>query len=92
MRHKKLSNDMPATYRIRVQGSLAESWSDRLGGLTITTTDQTGEAPVTTLAGRLRDQAALCGVLNALHDLHLPLLSVECEDWEESPLGWRGDG
>ena len=57
MPHKKLSNDMPATYRIRVQGSLAESWSDRLGGLTITTTGQTGEAPVTTLGGQLRDQA-----------------------------------
>jgi hypothetical protein len=77
---------MPATYRIRVQGSLAESWSDRLGGLTITTTGQTGEAPVTTLAGRLRDQAALCGVLNTLHDLRLPLLSVECEEWEEDSL------
>ena len=86
MSHKKLSNDMPATYRIRVQGSLAESWSDRLGGMDITTTGQTGEAPVTTLAGRLRDQAALCGVLNTLHNLRLPLLSVECEDCEETPL------
>jgi hypothetical protein len=40
--------------------------------MTITTTGQTGEAPVTTLAGRLRDQAALCGVLNTLHNLRLP--------------------
>lgn len=28
--------------------------------------------------GNLTNQAALCGVLNALYDLHLPLLSVEC--------------
>ena len=30
-----------------------------------------------TLVGWLADQAALCGVLNALYDLHLPLRSVE---------------
>jgi len=29
------------------------------------------------LVGYLIDQAALSGVLNALYDLHLPLLSVE---------------
>ena len=85
MPYKNLSNDMPATYRIRVQGILAENWSDRLGGMTITTTGQSSEAAVTTLSGRLRDQAALCGVLNTLHDLRLPLLSVECEEWEEDP-------
>jgi hypothetical protein len=77
---------MPATYRIRVQGILTENWSDRLGGVTIATTGQSSEVPVTTLSGQLRDQAALCGVLNTLHDLRLPLLSVACEDCEEDPL------
>jgi hypothetical protein len=38
---------------------------------------------VTTLSGRLLDQATLCGVLSLLYDLRLPLLSVECEDWED---------
>jgi hypothetical protein len=32
---------------------------------------------VTTLAGRLIDQAELSGVLNTLYELHLPILSVE---------------
>jgi hypothetical protein len=32
---------------------------------------------VTTLTGRLRDQAELSGVLNGLYELHLPILSVE---------------
>jgi hypothetical protein len=73
---------MPATYQIRVQGILDDRWSNRLGGVTITT-GQTSEAPVTSLSGRLVDQAALLGVLNTLHDLRLPLLSVEVEDWEE---------
>ena len=61
MTYKKLCNDMPATYQIRVQGILTESWSDWLGGVTITSTGQTSEAPVTTLSGRLIDQAGLKG-------------------------------
>jgi hypothetical protein len=47
--------------------------------MTITTTSEGDEAPVTTLVGRLSDQAALMGVLNTLHNYyHRPLLSVEC--------------
>ena len=86
MTYKKLRPDTPATYRICVQGFLDERWSDRLGGVSITTTGQKSGAPVTTLSGRLIDQAAVLGVLNTLHDLRLPLLFVECEDWEEDPL------
>ena len=68
----------PATYRIRIEGSLESSWSDRLGGMAITTSCRGDEAPATTLYGPLQDQAALLGVLNALYGMHLPLLSVEC--------------
>jgi hypothetical protein len=78
--------DTPATYRIRVRGYLDSSWSDRLGGLTITPTGQDDEPVETTLYGQVVDQAALAGVLCALYDLHLPLLSVECEAYEpDSP-------
>ena len=76
----------PATYRIYVQGILDEQWSDRMGGMTITPVDETSETPVTILAGRLLDQAALFGVLNLLYDLRLPLLAIECEDWEDEDL------
>lgn len=36
---------------------------------------------MTTLVGRVRDQAALAGILNSLYEMHLPILSVEnlCE-------------
>lgn len=68
--------DRPAKYRIRVKGYLPESWSDRLGGMAITDEGESG-APTTILCGRLLDQAALLGVLNALYGLHLPLVSVE---------------
>jgi len=70
-----------ATYRICVQGLLDERYSDRLGGLTITQATDDDDAPVTTLYGRLIDQAALLGVLNTLYNMmHLPLLLVECVD------------
>ena len=69
----------PSTYRIKVQGYLDESRSDFLGGMTITTSSQGDEGVMTTLVGRLRDQAELSGVLNTLYELHhLPILLVEC--------------
>ena len=77
MTYQGLHLDRPARYRIRVKGYLDGSWSDRLGGMSITTTAHEDETPVTTLVGRLVDQAALIGVLNALYDYHYPLLSVE---------------
>jgi hypothetical protein len=69
--------ETPATYRIRVQGSLDDSWADRLGGMVITADMVADKLPVTILVGHLIDQAALSGVLNTLYELHLPLLSVE---------------
>jgi hypothetical protein len=73
----ELTLDTPATYRLRVKGHLDSSWSDRLGGLTITTSSQDDGPTVTTLCGELLDQAALAGILSALYNLHMPLLSVE---------------
>ena len=67
----------PATYRIVVKGELGPEWSDRLGGLAMTTTERRGESPHTVLVGRIRDQAELNGVLETLYSLHLPILRVE---------------
>ena len=71
-----LTVDSPAAYRIRVKGALDPSWSDRLGGLTITHETPGDDPTVTTLCGRVLDQAALRGILDALYCLHLPLISV----------------
>ncbi len=74
---KGLKLETPATYCIRVQGRLDNTWADRLGGMAITT-DTTADKPsVTILMGHLADQAALSGVLNTLYELHMPLLSVK---------------
>lgn len=75
---KDLKPWMEATYRIKVQGYLDESRSEFLGGMTITTASQGDQGVVTTLEGRLKDQAEFSGVLNTLYELHLPVLLVEC--------------
>jgi hypothetical protein len=75
---ENLSFDGPALYRIRVQGRIAPSWSDRLAGMTISLDTPNEGPPTTTLVGELRDQASLAGVLNALYELHRALLQVEC--------------
>ena len=67
--------DAPRRYVIHAEGLLDQTWSDRLGGLTISVTRCEGDA-VTELSGLLRDQSALMGVLMGLYDLGMPLISV----------------
>jgi hypothetical protein len=74
---ERFTFDDPATYQIRVQGRLKASWSDRLEGMTISLAAPDGGPSVTTLEGRLPDQASLAGVLNTLYELHLPVLEVK---------------
>ena len=76
----ELSLDKPATYHIRVKGHLDECWSKRLGGLTVTPIKFDPLQTVTHLSGQVADQATLFGVLLALYDMRLPLISVVCED------------
>jgi len=72
-----IKNWTPASYRIKVAGCLDETWSDRLGGMKILCHLDPDQKKVTTLVGRLRDQAELTGVINSLYELHLPILSVK---------------
>ncbi|MGB5872447.1 MAG: hypothetical protein WBG80_16445 [Bacteroidota bacterium] len=74
-----------ATYRIEVQGRLDVEWADRLEGMNITHREH--GTPVTTLIGRLRDQAALSGLLNSLYELRLPLLSVVLLEYSDDDDG-----
>jgi hypothetical protein len=64
--------DTPHVYEIRVEGHLAERWSDWFEGLAIRR-EPDGE---TVLTGPLSDQSALLGVLTRIHDLNLVLVSV----------------
>ena len=77
--HKSFPFNRPGKYRIRVLGSLEESWSEKLAGLHITRGSFKGQS-VTELNGPLRDQAELAGVLNTLYEMHLQVLLVEYQN------------
>lgn len=59
-------------YHIRVKGELDAKWGDWFDGFVMASRGN-GE---TLLSGAVADQAALHGVLDKLHGLGLPLLSV----------------
>jgi hypothetical protein len=72
----------PVRYSITVEGSLSENWSGRLGGMKIVIRPRANQKPMTVLSGPLQDQAALFGVLNSLHELHMPIIKVEQNDFQ----------
>ena len=76
--NNRLHLDEPAFCHIKVQGSLAQHWSESLGALSISVAAEAGQT-VTTLSGKVLDQAALIGVLTGLYGMGYPLLSVECQ-------------
>jgi hypothetical protein len=63
-------------YEIVVQGHLDEQLSYWFEDLTMSTGFSREGTPVTTLAGRFVDQAALHGVLATIRDINVPLISV----------------
>jgi hypothetical protein len=73
----------PGSYRILVSGQIADQFKDRLHGMNIVASSQEEGAVTTTIEGNVIDQAQLQGILTALYDMHLPILSVE-RDSEES--------
>ncbi len=74
---QRLRLDEPATYRIKVQGRLNDTWSAWFDGLTVSVEADSDGTAVTTLAGSVADQGALYGLLSRIRDLGLPLLLVQ---------------
>jgi hypothetical protein len=68
----------PAIYRIRVRGRLDPEWSDRFESLSIYNLRHDDGQVESVLEGLLADQSAFSGVLTALYDLHLPIISADC--------------
>lgn len=74
----KLTMYETAVYRICLQGALDETWAEYLGaGLRVQVSGHTPATTITTLTGKVSDQAALLGLLNSLYNVGLPLLSVD---------------
>ena len=74
---KKFKIETPALYKIRVQGEIDSAWSDIIGDMEMSTDVSNDKFKVTNLTGYLVDQAALSGLLKALYDQRIPILSVE---------------
>lgn len=79
---KKLTLDQPATYEIKVPGTLDMKWLDWNGGMTLAYESVLPGGPITTLTITL-DQTGLQGLLRHLYSLGLPLISVCWVDFEE---------
>ncbi|HVN52902.1 MAG TPA: hypothetical protein VMT46_01135 [Anaerolineaceae bacterium] len=62
-------------YQIKIKGILDESWTDWLGSVQISTSEENG-VNVTTISGEIPDQPALFGILERIRDLNLPLISA----------------
>jgi hypothetical protein len=74
---QRLRLDEPATYQIKVQGRLNDTWSAWFDGLTVSVEANGDGTAITTLAGSVADQGALYGLLSRIRDLGLPLLLVQ---------------
>jgi hypothetical protein len=70
--------------RQRLKAWLSDSAVERLGDMKIASVEGEGRETVTALVGPVRDQAALNGILNSLHGLHLTVLTVEVRNKEEN--------
>ena len=75
-KHKQVNFKKEAIYKIVVDGTLNENYSDSLRGMQIQVIRKEGRRPFTTLIGEIRDQAALSGILNSLYDMQFTVISV----------------
>ena len=74
----RLTLTTPAAYLIRVRGQTDKNWVEYFNDFSVEVSTLPGRAPETILRGRVRDQAALLGILHYLHQLGTTLVSVEC--------------
>lgn len=73
------------TYHIKIEGCLEEGWADWFDGMAIQPEPSGG----TSITGQVRDQAALIGLINRIHDLGLELISVvPMEIYPSSKSDW----
>ena len=73
----KFKPDCPVIYQITVQGYLDKSRADWFDGMDIEPQVDADGSSVTTLTGKVVDQAALHGLLRKLYDLGMSLLSIK---------------
>ncbi len=70
-----IDSSSSSNYQITVEGKLDESWSPRVAGLVINYSEIDSKI-ITTLTGKITDQAELNGVFNTLYNNRLKVISV----------------
>lgn len=75
-----------ASYQICLVGLLDARWAATMDGVSVFSEEVDGGCIVTTLGGRVADQAALLGILNLAYSLGLSLLSVKYLPDEKNKL------
>lgn len=69
-----------ANYQIKVDGFIESHFSDSFAGMTIQSQLRNDHTAVTLLTGYVLDQSQLIGVLTALFNMRLPILSIDMID------------
>lgn len=78
----RLSLHQSARYRLVVISHVDGEYASWQANLALRHSYTTNGVAITTLEGRLPDQAALHGLLTKIRDLGLPLIAVNCLDFE----------
>ena len=71
----RFSQQIPSNYTIKVRGFVSQRIADNIG-LSVKYQEES-ERMISTLSGRVVDQAALMGILNNLYVLGFTLITVE---------------
>ena len=80
---RESGRERPAHYRVRVKGTVSERWASWFENLVLSHSEPGIDPLVTTLSGRLADQAALLGLLQKLDTMGYLLLSVHRKETDE---------
>ena len=72
----------PAIYCIKIRGVIDQRYAGYFGDMIIGTEKKEEGQTTCKLKGSIKDQAELMGVLNALYNLHLPIVSIQTLDEE----------
>ena len=74
---QSITIDQPGIYRIKIQGRLSEGTIRSFDEMVVAVKTNAAGAPITTITGKISDQAALHGIVARIRDLGLPLILVE---------------
>jgi hypothetical protein len=69
--------DQPVRYTIRIENSIDDTLASWFGPVQIERSGNAEGRQITTLSGKVVDQAALVGLVRHLHSLGIILLSIE---------------